>query len=138
MPTVPTPHDHTLPVETLNEKDARLEAERAHDDGEEQPPTEAQVAYNVAQGELYQLAVHGHHRYAPLFDSKTGSYFSINAIQDGVRDYARRIQVAQERFEAAVLLRAAEQLQAGGGPTCSPGECCWFDAAAALRRLATP
>ncbi|MFD5509147.1 hypothetical protein ACFWIB_15400 [Streptomyces sp. NPDC127051] len=28
MPTVPTPHDHALPVETLTEKEARLEAER--------------------------------------------------------------------------------------------------------------
>ncbi|MGW6703569.1 hypothetical protein ACWGDE_01565 [Streptomyces sp. NPDC054956] len=105
---------------------------------EEAPPTDAQVAYNVAQGELYQLAVHGHHRYAPLFDSKTGGYFSINAIQEGVRDYARRIQAAQEQFEAAVLLRAAEQLEAKGGPTCSPGDCCWFDAVAELRRLAAP
>ncbi|MFB6809444.1 hypothetical protein [Streptomyces sp. NPDC056387] len=28
MPTVPTPHDHALPVETLAERAARLEAER--------------------------------------------------------------------------------------------------------------
>ena len=36
----------------------------------------------------------------------------------------------------AVLLRAAEQLEVNGGPTCSPGECCWFDAVAELRRRA--
>ncbi|MFD8577190.1 hypothetical protein ACFV1H_17895 [Streptomyces virginiae] len=136
MPMVPTPHDHALPAETLDEKDARLQAEQAAT-GEERPPTEVEQAYNVAHGELYQLALHGHHRYAPLFDSRTGRYFSINAIQEGVRDYARRIQAAQEQFETAVLLRAAERLEADGGPTCSPGECCWFDAAAALRRLAT-
>lgn len=103
---------------------------------EEPPLTETEKAYNVAHGELYQLAVHGHHRYAPLFDSKTGGHFSITAIQQGVRDYARRIQAAQEQFEAAVLLRAAEQLEANGGPTCNPGECCWFDAVAELRRRA--
>ncbi|MER5482962.1 hypothetical protein ABT024_07060 [Streptomyces sp. NPDC002812] len=27
MPTVPTPHDHALPAETLDEKDARLTAD---------------------------------------------------------------------------------------------------------------
>lgn len=122
MPTVPTPHHHAQPAEPA--------------DDEEQPPTEVEQAYNVAHGELYHLALHGHHRYAPLFDSKTGRYLSIREIETGTRNYAGRIQAAQEQFEAAVLLRAAERLEADGGPTCSPGECCWFDAAAALRRLA--
>lgn len=31
MPTVPTPHDHALPTEALDEKDARLTAEGARD-----------------------------------------------------------------------------------------------------------
>lgn len=32
MPTVPTPHDHALPTETLDEKDARLTAELLPED----------------------------------------------------------------------------------------------------------
>ncbi|MFE9845818.1 hypothetical protein [Streptomyces goshikiensis] len=134
MPTIPTPHDHALPAETLDEKEARLPVEQT--DGE-QPPSEVEQAYNVARYELFQLAAHGHHRYAPLFDSKTGRYLTTREIEAGSRAYQELLTAAQERYEAAVMLRTAARLEADGGPTCSPGECCWFDAAAALRRLAT-
>lgn len=89
---------------------------------EEAPPTEAEQAYNVAHGELYQLALHGHHRYASLFDTKTGRHLSITAIQEGTRDYARRILAAQEQFEAAVFRKAAEVADRAGGVYAGRGD----------------
>lgn len=134
MPTVPTPHDHAYSVETLAEKKARLTAQQAD---AEQPPTATEQAYNVAKYGLFQLAAHGHHQHAPLFDRKTGRYLTIREIEAGSRAYNELLRTAQDQFEAAALLLAAERLEADGGPVCNPGDCCWFDAVTTLRRTAT-
>lgn len=89
---------------------------------EEPTPTEAEQAYNVASYELFQLAAYGHYTYAPLTDTSTGRYLTFDQIQAGTRDYNRRIQAAQERFEAAVLRKAAEEADRAGGIYASRGD----------------
>ncbi|MFB7461257.1 hypothetical protein [Streptomyces sp. NPDC056188] len=64
--------------------------------------TETQMAYNVAQSEMFQLAAYGHHRYHPSGDCLT---------DEGKRqqsDYNDRIRAAREELEAAVLRLVAE------------------------------
>ncbi|MFE2164841.1 hypothetical protein ACFXB3_07175 [Streptomyces sp. NPDC059447] len=89
---------------------------------DEAPLTETEQAYNVAMYELFQLAAYGHYTYAPLTDVRTGRYRSTEQIQAGTQDYNRRIRAAQERFEAAVLRKAAEEADRAGGVYAGRGD----------------
>jgi hypothetical protein len=64
--------------------------------------TETQMAYNVAQSEMFQLAAYGHHRYHPLQECLT------DEGKRQQRDYNDHIQAAREKLEAAVLRLVAE------------------------------
>lgn len=75
------------------------------DDDAEPEPTEMQKAYNVAQGEMFQLAAYGDCKYWPLKEALT------DEGRRQMRDYHARLRNAQTRFEAADLMKSAEYFQ---------------------------
>ena len=99
--------------------------------------TEVQKAYNVTQYELFQLAAYGHYTYDPERNND-GTFKTITERETNRRNYNQRLRDAQTRYEAAALLKAAEELHTAGKPTCDPddGGCCWYDAVKALESRA--
>lgn len=84
--------------------------------------TETQMAYNVAQSEMFQLAAYGHHRYHPSGEALTAEG------KRQQRDYNNRISAAREQLEAATLRLVAEKAETFRGG--------WGIVAAWLRSLA--
>lgn len=75
--------------------------------------TETQMAYNVAQSDVFHLAAYGHHRYHPSGEALT------DEGKRQQRDYNDRIRAAREELEAALLRLIAEHAETCGSPFVS-------------------
>lgn len=105
MPTVPTPHDHALPVETLAEKAARLTAEQAapttsHFEFRDHYDTELS-AFPGGVPEVPTVVL-----YTRQSHSSANVYIPVDRLEEviaGLRDMARQAGGPAAAVEAPVI-----------------------------------